>query len=691
MITLDFETRSEADLKKVGAYEYARHPSTDVLCLGWVVDEEEEIELWHPAFTDQTPLVAKTKAARALPPCDIPSSRSPKRLFRLIADHRLIEAHNAFFERCIWHFVMVKKYGWPVISPTQWRCSAAKAASYALPRALEDAVAALRLPMQKDMTGHKLMLRMSKPRKPTKDDPDSGWHQKRDELLRLFEYCKQDVRSERCLSQQLRELPDQEIEIWQLDQEMNFGGMQCDLELARAALMIADQARAEAGLELSKITGGVVTKTTQRPRFVKWLNENGVRTDSVAKDIVDGFLESGTLEEHMHRALYLWRRSSKTSVSKYAAMLMRTSADGRCRDLTMYHGASTGRWSGRGIQPHNFPRNTPKNMDSIIAEILIGNFARLKLLYGDDEVMDLLSSVLRGALIAGPGKDLVVADYSSIEARGTFWIAGHEAGLEVFREFDAGRGPDIYCWQAEKMYGRPITKEDEERSHGKVVVLGCGYQMGGGKLVTYAGGMKVTLTEDKADELVAEYRALNKPVVDFWKKVNTAAIRATRRRGTGSAIPCGRLKFKVLGRFLHCRLPNGRLLSYLDPRVRMHEIEFTKKINGVKKKFKRVVPQLTFMGMDTYTHQWTRCSTYGGKLTENVVQALCRDIMAEAMLRLRGKVYVPVLTVHDEIVSEVLEGKGSVAQFRDIMIEQPKWADGFPIAAAGFRGKRFRK
>ncbi|MEE8551574.1 MAG: hypothetical protein V3T08_10015 [Gemmatimonadota bacterium] len=692
MITLDFETRSEANLKKVGTYEYARHPSTDVLCLAYALGGQENVELWHPGFKDQTPLIGKTKAERAQPPQDLLCSPSPLDLFCEIAIQSLIEAHNAFFERCIWHFVMVRKYGWPVVRPQQWRCSAAKAASYALPRKLEDAAIALGLREQKDMEGHKLMIRMSKSRRPTKGDPDSTWHQKRADLDRLFEYCRQDVRAERELSRQLREMPDQEIEVWQLDQEMNFGGMHCDLDMARAALKIADQARDEASRELEKITGGVVTTTTQRPRFVAWLKENGVQTDSVAAPVVDEFLESGTLAEHTSRALYLWRRSSKASVKKYDAMLLRTSEDGRCRDLVMYHGASTGRWSGRGIQPHNFPRGFDEaRMHAACGDILYGDFARMKLLYGEDEVMDVLSNALRGALVPAPGHDLVVADYSAIEARGTFWIAGHRAGLRVFEEFDAGRGPDIYCWQAEKIHGRPISKKDPERQDGKVVILGCGYQMGGPKLVSYAAPMGIELTEDRAEELVEEYREINEPVVSFWRKIQGAAIRATRRRGTGPAIPCGRLKWKVLGRFLHCRLPNGRLLSYLDPQVRMKEITYEKKVNGVKKEFTRIVPNLTFMGMDTYTHKWTRCSTYGGKLTENVVQALCRDIMADAMLRLRGTTYRPVLTVHDEIVTEVPEGKGDVAEFRAIMAEQPKWADGFPITASGYRDKRFRK
>lgn len=687
MITMDFETRSEANLKKVGAYKYATHPSTDVLCLAWAVDDGE-VDLWHPSFEDQTPFVAKTKRERALKGRNIPLSPTPRGLLRLIEEGDLVEAHNAYFERCIWRFVMVEKYGWSCVEDSQWRCSAAKAASYALPRPLEDAAVALGISEQKDMEGHKLMLRMSKPRKATKDDPTSRWHQKRDDLLRLFEYCKQDVRAERALSCQLRDLPSQEIELWQLDQEMNMRGMYCDRRMAEASIKIAAQAREEASNELAKITDGDVLKTTQRLQFVRWLNKEGIRGTSVAKDVVDAHLERGNLEEHVHRALYLWRRSSKTSIKKYDAMLARISEDDRIRDLLMYHGASTGRWSGRGIQPHNFPRNTPKTMYAIIGDILCGSFERMKLLYGEDGVMDVLSSVLRGALTSAPGHDLMAADYSAIEARGTFWIAGHEEGLNIFRKIDAGEFPnqDIYTWQASNILGRLITKDDEEdrSKYGKVPVLACGYQGGWKAMLAFAPDMD----KDMAKDIVKQYRSTNPLVVQFWRDVQRAAHEAVRRGRNGDAVRCGRLRFKQVGRFLHCRLPNGRLLSYLDPRVKMAELVINK---GEEDEKVVVVPQLSFMGTDTHTHQWTRCSTYGGKLTENIVQALCRDIMAEAMLRLRDTIYVPVLTVHDEILAEVPEGAGGLEEFKAIMAEQPEWADGFPIEAAGWRGKRFRK
>lgn len=682
MITLDFETRSEADLKKVGTYEYARHPSTDVLCLAWTIDGLGT-DLWHPAFVDQTPLVAITKRDRALLPKDILPAPEPDDLLIRVTHGELMEAHNAFFERCIWHFVMVPKYGWPSVSPEQWRCSAAKAASFALPRALEDAAAALGLSEQKDMEGHKLMLKLSKPRKPTNADPNSKWHQKRVELERLFDYCRQDVIVEAALSAQLRELPSQELELWQLDQEMNWSGIRCDREMTNAALTIADQARNSASHELDLLTGGDVTKVTARPSFVKWLNANGVEGDSVAKERVDWLLNQ-ELDPTVERALTIWRRSSKASVKKYQAISRRMSADDdRVRDSVMYWGASTGRWSGRGIQPHNFPRGSGKSWThTACQDILSGSFELMKLIYGEDAALDVLAEALRGVFVPAEGHEFLVADYSAIEARGTFWIAGHEEGLEVFRAYDRGEGPDIYCWQAQDIFKEPIKKDDPRRQGGKVVVLGCGYQMGAPKLVTYADSMKVTLTLKEAKKLVDGYRDTNWPVVEFWEAIEVAAMEAVRRRGRGRAVRQDRLVWKMLGRFLHCRLPNGRLLSYLDPKIEMAPVPWSDT---------ELRPKITFMGMNTYTHQWERCSTYGGKLTENVVQALCRDIMAEAMLRLRNTIYRLVLTVHDEIIAEVPKGEGDVKEFQGIMAAQPEWADGFPIEAAGWRDTRFHK
>ncbi len=691
MFYLDFETRSQADLKKVGAYEYARHPSTDILCACWAF-ADGEVDIWHPAFEDLAYKQAVRKVDRTHD--DLLRNVPPMNLWSAIKRGELIEAHNAFFERCIWHWVMVKKYGWPEVPHESWRCSAAKASSYALRRKLEHVALDLGVTDQKDMAGHRLMLKMSKPRKPTKGDPDSPWHQKRADLDALFAYCAQDVRTERAVSDQLRPLPPVEQAIFQLDQAINWRGIHCDRPLVDGALKIGAAVDAAAKIELGEITDERVTKVTHRVPFLDWLEEQGVdppkKFNAQAEYIrtteaegIQWLLDNPYIPEHVRRACTIWQAVNKTSTKKYDAIARRMAGDDRVRETLRYHAASTGRWGGLGIQPQNFPRRVPKNLEELCRDVKSGDYELMVLLYGRDNVKDALSGILRGAITAAPGYDLLAADYSAIEARGTFWIAGHKDGLKEFRRLDAlgdDAEEDIYTWQASKIYHRRITKADDvERQSGKVAVLGCGYQMGGPKLQSYAASMKIEITEAQAKEIVEVYRRENWQVKQFWWDVQSAAIWAASRQNWGKTMECGRTRWGVRGRFLHCRLPSGRLLSYLDPRVDIVDTDWGQR------------PQLTFMGVDTYTHQWKRCSTYGGKLTENVVQALCRDIMRDAMLRAEEEGYPIILTVHDEIVSEVPEGEGDLEEFEQLLGVVPDWADDFPIVAKGWRGKRYRK
>ena len=717
MIYADFETRSAVDLKKIGAYEYARHPTTEVLSLAWAIDDQP-VELWHPAFRDWTDVYAKRKVDRVR--IDLAEAPPPESLFWSLDDGSEFEAHNAWFERCIWRWVMVERWGWPEIDHDRFRCSAALAASYALRAKLDHVTRDLDLSEQKDSEGHAVMMRHSKPRGVLKRErrlvaeenglafegwkwedktptvfalEAEGWvvsdtiarfHQERAGLQRLFAYNVQDVEAERALSHSLRPLPAAERRMYQLDQRINWRGLHMDRPLVKAAIKIGDACDAEAQVELAEITGDAVKKVSQRIQMKAWLNDQGVEVptklnakgdyiETTEGEAMEEIRDREGTPEHVHRACEIWLAVNKTSTKKYRAIINRISDDDRVRESMRYHAASTGRWGGQGIQPHNFPRKCPKDrkgldepgdaMERVCQHVLTGDYELVSMLYGSDNVMGLLSSILRGTITPAPGHDLLASDYSAIEARGTFWIAGHTEGLEAFEKIDSGAWPgqDIYTWQASKIYGRTIYKSDDtERQGGKVGVLGCGYQMGGDKLETYAASMGVTLTNEECHNIVAEYREANWPVKEFWYETQKCAIEATRRFGL--VIPQDRLAWKRHGRFLHCRLPSGRLLSYLDPEVVIVDTDWGKR------------PQLQFWGVDTYTRQWKRTSTYGGKLTENIVQALCRDIM-----------------VHDEVLSEGTEGFGSVEEFNEILSQQPAWADGFPIIAEGWRSRRYRK
>ena len=734
MIVGDFETRSAADLKKVGAYEYARHPSTDVVSFAWAVDDGT-VALWQPGFRDWTDVYAKRKADRVR--ADIFPSPEPKSLFRAIADGHEFEAHNAFFERAIWYWVMVRKYGWPEIDHAKFVCTAALAASFALRAKLDHVTHDLGLVEHKDAEGHAIMLKHCAPRKLLKKERREvaalngidfeGWafetksqsafafeedglvvpdtigrfSQMREGLLRVFDYNIQDVVTERSLGRALRPLPKSEKKVYILDQKINWRGLHCDRPLIEAAIRVGDACDLDSQEELSEITGGEVVKVTQREPMKKWLNEQGVDVpekqnpkgkwiETTEAAAMEEILERPDLPEHVARACQIWLAVNKTSTKKYRTSLRHLADDDRVRDTMRFHAASTGRWGGKGPQPHNYPRSCPKDVKGLDApgggmaraceHVLSGDYDLLCMIYGRDNIMSLLSSVLRGTITPAPGNEILASDYGQIEARGTFWLTDHEEGLEAFRQLDSGAWPgqDIYTWQASDIHGRTIYKhDDQERQDGKVVILGCGYQMGGPKLATYAGDMGVELTEERATELVEAYREKNWPVKKFWYKLNDAAIRAVKNKG--QIVKLGPIAWRFVGRFLHCQLPSGRLLSYLDPKVVVVETPWGKR------------PQLQFWGVDTYTRQWIRTSTYGGKLTENVVQALCRDIMAEAMVRAENAGYHIVLTVHDEIVSEVPMGFGSVEEFNEILSVVPKWAKHFPIVADGWRGIRYRK
>ncbi len=699
MIFGDFETRSEVSIKDVGSYLYSRHPSTEILVLCWSYSRDyNPVHVWHPGIEDLSYLQAQRKRDRTHSNFERPPD--PLELFERIDAGELFEAHGAHFERCIWRWIMVERYGWPAVQDWQWRCSASAAAAFALRRKLEHVCKDLGLGQQKDMEGHKAMMKLTKVRKPTRGDPDSKWHQKRKDVLRVMKYCVQDVRSEKAVGRALRPLSGTELEIWQLDQTINFRGLRIDRALAMKALEVGALAEATMRDQLSAVTYFAVEKETHREKFKEWLRSRGTEVPVKLKKIIDAdtgvehFEEKETTEgkslrkmlgsvedQPSQRAIELWLALNKTSTKKYRAMINRMDPeDDRVRETMRYHAATTGRWGGAGIQPHNLPRNCPDDIDGVCADVLRYDYDDLCMLYGHDNIMTLLSSILRGAIIAAPGHDLLAADYSAIEARGTAWVAGDKEMLQAFADLDADPKADwdIYTWTASQMYGRRITKADKlERGNGKIATLGCGYQMGWRALVNYADGMGIELTDEQSETIVRDWRDARWRICEFWYGVDRAASRAVRN--PGKLVEFGHVRFKVLGRFLHCRLPSGRLLSYLDPRIDLDE------------KFKR--PALHFTGYATYApNLWIpNCKTYGGKLTENIVQALCRDIMAEAMLRAERAGYPIILTVHDEIVAEVPKGQGSLEEFKQILNERPKWALDFPIAADGWRAERYRK
>ncbi len=734
---IDFETRSACNLKKHGSWRYSKHPTTEAMCLAYKLPGYRKTALWHVAHPQHL----------------ISESEPPEDLFAFIQAGGLVEAHNAFFERVIWMHVMVARHGWPGMPHLQWRCSAAKACAAALPRALEKAADAMRLPVRKDMDGHKLMLKMSKPRKPRKAEVekwaiDHGdnpmpllWHETEEDVVRQWAYCRNDVEVEEALSLSIRDLDPGELALWQMDQALNERGTRFDLPLAKAALEVAELWKTELNAELESLTG--ISSATKRARVKAWLQESeNVLVPNTAADTFEWYLERGGVSGRARRVMEITMDVNRTSTRKYSAMLNNADPDDwRIRDLLMFCGAGTGRWASRGVQIHNLPARDliikTDDFDFAAECVTSRDIDWCRAMYGD--VMRLLSHLLRGTIVSRPGWDLVVADYSAIEARGVLWLAGAEPALEVFR-----RGGDIYCDMATGIYGYEVLKgkHKKERQFGKQSILGLGYGMG---FVTFlltcrtygihfsradvirimglqrldkyekwvrnfvfydrqasqhktrdaqgklqAKRVRRRLMDAREDpEGVIHELALMKHTVDvyrnrypqvkqMWKDQETAAIRAVR---SDERVECGRVAWFVENDFMYCELPSGRLLSYREPEIKEVETSWGEKRDGLR-----------YMHVDGTTRQWRRTATYGGKLVENITQAVARDILANAMMLAdEHPSYLPVMHVHDELVCEVRENEGSLEEFEELMSSVPAWAHGCPIGAEAERYKRYRK
>lgn len=647
--------------------------------------------LWHPAF----------------PQCEMDEGFDGNSLLELIdwiESGLPLEAYNAFFERAIWTNILTPKYGFPLPAWDQWRCSAAKAAAHALPRHLGDAGEALGLDTQKDDTGHKLMLKISKPRKSRKKEREIWaknhgttpfprlWWENKDTFERLFAYCRQDVLTEENLSHGLDDLNNQETKYYCLDQKINERGFQLDIFAVEKALQLIEGEVIRLNAELSELTNGQVTRATQREKLKKWLSTQGVQLFDTKGFTIDELLNQDdenqeeveelppwaqTVSEPARRALEILRLLGRSSTAKYETMRAWATPDGRVRGGLLYHGATTGRWSGAGVQPHNFPKGTIKNFDMNHAWEVIKTGDRNQIIAEYPSVMEVLACALRGAIIAPEGKQLYVADYASIEARVLMWMAREEEGLRLFRE-----GKNLYIDMAQTIFpGRVITKESKiEYPVGKTSILGLGYGMGAGKFVSACKTMTgVDIDVTFAEEVVATYRNKYSKVKSFWYETEESAIEAVYHPNI--TIHQDRLSWLRQGNFLFCTLPSGRRLAYPYSQVRDKETPWGD-----------MRPELTFMGVDMYSHQWKRQHTYGGKLVENVVQAVSRDLMAHALQACEdSQTYLPILSVHDEVIAEAEIGLGSVKDFETLLITTPSWAQGCPLAVEGWAGTRYRK
>lgn len=697
-IICDFETYSELDVRDVGAWRYAEHPSTEILMLSHGYAGKKK-SLWMPGMPFPQYIIDHINAGYP------------------------IEAHNCMFERAIWFHVLSVQFGVP--NPKCWIDTLASCAYRGLPLGLDDVGEVLDLDVKKDKEGKGLIQKLCKPRKPTKKDPSTR-NRDPDLIAKLGSYCVRDSEAEDSLGHTIGDLPPMEFSTWVMDQRINYRGVMVDLEAVDAAIWLAEEISMKLQEELVFITEGAVKSGSEVAKILKWLQANGIQAiDNLQAGTVDAYLEQNAevfkrtgknwLPDDTVRVLQIRQQLSKASTKKLIKFKECANADGRIRGLLQYHGAGTGRWAGRLVQPQNFPRGSIEYqvgwkadgkkemmggadlMEFMIRVIKLRDVEMLEYFFGDP--MSVISSALRGMFIASPGKTFYVADFSAIEARVVMWLAGQTDALEAFYSFDKGIGPDIYCVTAAKIYGRPIDKkkDPDERQLGKITVLGCGYQMSGARLQEQArDSYGVEITIEMANKMVATFRGDYDQVPLLWRGLEDAAADCIRLKQ--STIYTSRngvsIKFEYVrdkaGTWLAMVLPSGRRLWYYNPGLEKREIEYIDKESGETKKFTK--DSIHYEGRDNKKGgSWGRVFTYGGMLTENAVQAIARDLMVAAMIRVEKEGYSVVLSVHDELVAEDAPDRDIKAFEALVSGPNPDWAKGCPVAAEGWKGTRYRK
>lgn len=646
---IDVETYSSIDIKSSGAYRYTQSVDFEILMVAFAFNEEP-VQIIDLAQGEKLP----KRFTDALLNPDIEKN-----------------AHNATFERNCF-----KQSGYD-IPIEQWKCTAVKAAYCGLPFALSMVSKALGLGEDKAKlaSGKALIRYFSIPVKPTKANGmrvrNFHYHD-REKWEQYKEYCIQDVEAEREVDQILSPyiLPQFEIDNYRLDQKINDLGLLTDLKFARNAYEIDTKFSIELKEEAKKLTG--LENPNSPAQLKKWLSEKlKIEVTSLAKDNVDKLIKDHGPGLHSD-VLNLRKKSSRTSTKKYISMLNCACEDERVHGLFQFYGANrTGRWAGRLVQLQNLPQNHLSDLDNARNLVLEGDYEVLKMIYED--IPNILSQLIRTAFIAKPGHTFAVADFSAIEARVLSWLASEKWREEVFR----GHGK-IYEASAAMMFNVPIesvTKGSELRQKGKTAELALGYQGSVGAMKAMDRGDKLTETECKA--IVTKWRKANPKVVKLWYDMESCAKKAILRKKKIIS-KFKNLEFEYDGTALTIKLPSGRKLFYWDP---------------VLKKGKWDKIMVCYKGIDGKTRQWVDVETYGGKLVENIVQAISRDLLADSMLRVDKNGYDITMHVHDELIAEVPEedSEDDLRIIEHIMGEDIPWAKGLPLNADGYVTKYYKK
>lgn len=682
-MSVDLETRSGADITKTGSYKYLQDPDFRILLFGYKLDDQPEAVI------------------------DLTKEDLPEEVIKFLADPEVMKhAYNAAFE---WYALQRAGYDSPL---EQWECTMVWSLYCGYAAGLANTGEAIGLPedRKKAMTGKALIRYFCTPQKPTKtfkrkyhdpeDDPDK-W-------ALFIDYNRQDVVAEWSILQRLRlfPMPESEWELWRDDIRMNAYGVRVDANLIENVLEIDKKSTDELTEEAQAITG--LSNPNSVSQLLSWLKDHGCEMDDLQKLSVEEKLQDPDLDPKARRMLELRQLLGKTSIKKYVAMDTAKCADDRVRGISQFYGANrTGRFAGRLVQMQNLPRNYLSTLDAARRMAKTGNYEAIRMVYGN--VPDTLSQLIRTTFIPSEGRHFVVADFSAIEARVIAWLAGEQWVMDVF-----ANNRDIYCETASAMFGVPVEKHgvnSDLRQKGKIATLALGYQ-GSTSAMTAMGALRMGIPEEDLPEIVNLWRESHPNTVRMWYEIEKAAVECVstyrttspkwkiydpeRARANEAAMnvpagtysdyfltdaPASGLKFRmendlVYGQsFLTIELPSGRKLFY--PKAFLKENKFGK-------------TAIHYYGVTQATGKWGIESTYGGKLTENIVQAIARDCLCEVIRRICRKGWNLVFHVHDEVIVDAPMDVHT-EDLCGLMADPIDWAPGLLLKGAGFESDYYMK
>ena len=666
---IDFETYSEADLKKVGGFRYARDPSCDVLCLAVSKNTDKPL-LWVPP--------AHQAGLKSLCPLEQSDAQTLLEELSHPDSDALIYAHNAPFEFAVWNATMTRLHGLPPLDPKRLRCTASMARRACIPFSLEKCAWFLNLDVQKDKNGSTLIRHFCLPQVDRKNPDAPHWRRfPKDDpaaFQRFCEYCVQDVAVEQKIAQALRMFDVGGIShaAFYLDLVINAEGFPVDLDALASAAELVDDELKRVRKQFVKITGFNPTQTTM---FLTWLRQRGytgedLRSATMEKEIEEWSPLTSDMDETAKTALELRRIMSFAAVKKVHSMLKIAGPDdNRIRGSLFYHGATTGRWSSKLVQQQNLKRSTAES-EQAFRDLRNGlNKDTLETIHGP--ILETIASGIRHFINDGE-HHLEAVDYAAIEARIVCWLAGQEDALKAYRANE-----DQYKIMAGNIFGiRPESVSKEQRFLGKQSVLGCGYGMGASKFQATCASYGQEISLELAEMAVQTYRRVFSKVKSLWYALEDAAKNAILSPGQKfTPKGCDKLTCYTASsqgvRWLLIRLPSGRPLAYPQPQVEDDRITYWGQISG--------------------RSTWGRVDTYGGKLVENCTQGVAADIMTMGALNATKAGHKIVMMVHDEAVRLTRDSNLSMEHFIECLTTMPAWAEGLPLAAEGSRMEFYTK